>query len=119
MTREEADKLVAEQGLRCRGGCRAGLAPGGGLPKPVSIVEIKSIRDMVAAGLVVVACGGGVSPVFKTDGHHLKGRGRRHRQGLRSLYPGPAAGCRLPYHPHRSGKGGHSLRKAERGMALP
>ena len=36
-------------------------------------MEIKSIRDMVAAGLVVVACGGGGIPVFKTDGHHLKG----------------------------------------------
>ena len=42
-------------------------------PKPVSIVEIQSIQDMVEAGLVVVACGGGGIPVFKTEGHHLKG----------------------------------------------
>jgi carbamate kinase len=42
-------------------------------PKPVSIVEIQSIHDMVEAGLVVVACGGGGIPVFKTEGHHLKG----------------------------------------------
>ncbi len=42
-------------------------------PKPQAIVEIQSIRDMVEAGLVVVACGGGGIPVFKTEGHHLKG----------------------------------------------
>ena len=42
-------------------------------PKPISIVEIQSIQDMVEAGLVVVACGGGGIPVFKTEGHHLKG----------------------------------------------
>ena len=42
-------------------------------PRPQSIVEIQSIRDMVEAGLVVVACGGGGIPVFKTEGHHLKG----------------------------------------------
>ena len=42
-------------------------------PKPQSIIEIESIRDMVDAGLVVVACGGGGIPVYKTEGHHLKG----------------------------------------------
>ena len=42
-------------------------------PQPVSIIEIESIRDMVNAGLVVVACGGGGIPVYKTEGHHLKG----------------------------------------------
>ena len=42
-------------------------------PQPKAIVEIESIRDMVEAGLVVVACGGGGIPVFRTEGHHLKG----------------------------------------------
>ena len=42
-------------------------------PRPQSIIEIESIRDMVEAGLVVVACGGGGIPVYRTQGHHLKG----------------------------------------------
>ena len=73
MTREEADKLVAERGYDVVEDAGRGWRRVVASPKPVSIVEIKSIRDMVAAGLVVVACGGGGIPVFKTDGHHLKG----------------------------------------------
>lgn len=73
MTREEADKLVAERGYDVVEDAGRGWHRVVASPKPVSIVEIKSIRDMVAAGLVVVACGGGGIPVFKTDGHHLKG----------------------------------------------
>ena len=73
MTREEADKLVAERGYDVVEDAGRGWRRVVTSPKPVSIVEIKSIRDMVAAGLVVVACGGGGIPVFKTDGHHLKG----------------------------------------------
>ncbi len=73
LTREEADKLVAERGYDVVEDAGRGWRRAVASPKPVSIVEIKSIRDMVAAGLVVVACGGGGIPVFKTDGHHLKG----------------------------------------------
>ena len=73
MTREEADKLVAERGYDVVEDAGRGWRRVVASPKPVSIVEIKSIRDMVAAGLVVVACGGGGIPVFKTDGHHLNG----------------------------------------------
>ena len=42
-------------------------------PKPVAIVEIDTIRSLVNTDHVVVACGGGGIPVFKTEGNHLKG----------------------------------------------
>ena len=72
MTEEEAEEM------RRRGNCVMEDAGRGwrrcvASPKPQSIIEIESIRDMVDAGLVVVACGGGGIPVYKTEGHHLKG----------------------------------------------
>ena len=73
MTKEEADKLVAERGYDVIEDSGRGYRRVVASPKPVSIVEIESIRDMVDAGLVVVACGGGGIPVFQTEGHHLKG----------------------------------------------
>jgi carbamate kinase len=44
-------------------------------PRPKSIIEIDTIRALLASGQVAVACGGGGIPVFKTEGHHLKGAG--------------------------------------------
>lgn len=73
MTREEAEKLKEERGYEVIEDAGRGYRRVVASPRPVSIVEIESIRDMVEAGLVVVACGGGGIPVFKTDGHHLKG----------------------------------------------
>lgn len=73
MTREEAEKLKEERGYDVIEDAGRGYRRVVASPRPVSIVEIESIRDMVEAGLVVVACGGGGIPVFKTDGHHLKG----------------------------------------------
>ena len=73
MTKAEADKLIAERGYDVIEDAGRGYRRVVASPKPVSIVEIQSIRDMVEAGLVVVACGGGGIPVFKTEGHHLKG----------------------------------------------
>ncbi len=73
MTREEADKLVTERGYDVVEDAGRGYRRVVASPMPQSIVEIESIRDMVAAGLVVVACGGGGIPVFRTEGHHLKG----------------------------------------------
>ena len=73
MSHEEAEKMVAERGYDVVEDAGRGYRRVVASPKPVSIVEIDSIRDMVEAGLIVVACGGGGIPVFRSQGHHLKG----------------------------------------------
>ena len=73
LTKEEADKLVEERGYDVIEDAGRGWRRVVASPRPQAIIEIESIRDMVDAGLVVVACGGGGIPVYKTEGHHLKG----------------------------------------------
>ena len=73
MSREEAQALVKERNYTVVEDAGRGYRRVVASPRPQSIVEIQSIQDMVDAGLVVIACGGGGIPVFRTEGFHLKG----------------------------------------------
>ena len=74
MTEEEAEEM------RRRGNCVMEDAGRGwrrcvASPKPKAIVEIETIRTLMESGQVVIGCGGGGIPVYRTEGNHLKGAG--------------------------------------------
>ena len=72
MTKEEADALEAK-GYKCVEDAGRGYRQVVASPRPQGIVELNTIKTLVEAGQVVIACGGGGIPVVKTEGHHLKG----------------------------------------------
>ena len=72
MTKEEAEALEAK-GYTCVEDSGRGYRQVVASPRPQGIVELATIKTLVEAGQVVIACGGGGIPVVKTEGHHLKG----------------------------------------------
>ena len=72
MTKEEAEALEAK-GYKCVEDAGRGYRQVVASPRPQGIVELNTIKTLVEAGQVVIACGGGGIPVVKTEGHHLKG----------------------------------------------
>ena len=73
MTYEEAMKMKEERAYDVMEDAGRGWRRVVASPKPIDIVEKATVLDLVRAGQIVVTCGGGGIPVYRTTGHHLKG----------------------------------------------
>jgi len=73
MTEAEARTLEKERDYHVMEDAGRGWRRVVASPDPKGIVEIDTIRALVETDHIVIACGGGGIPVFKTEGHHLKG----------------------------------------------
>ena len=73
MTKEEAEALIKERDYNVVEDAGRGYRRVVASPKPKSIIEIDTVLSLVSTDHIVIACGGGGIPVFKTGGHHLKG----------------------------------------------
>ena len=71
-TEAESKELIRTKGYQMKEDAGRGWRRVVPSPVPRRIVEIKSIRSLWDEA-IVICCGGGGIPVFRTEGHHLKG----------------------------------------------
>lgn len=74
MTEAEAKKLQ-QQGESVMEDAGRGWRRCVASPKPVSIIEIDTVRALLNAGQITIACGGGGIPVCRRENNHLAGAG--------------------------------------------
>ena len=73
LSREDADKLVQARGYTMVEDAGRGYRRVVASPKPVSIVELETIQDLLDDGHVVIACGGGGIPIVRTSEGDVQG----------------------------------------------
>lgn len=64
-SKEEAEKIASEKGYTMREDAGRGYRRVVASPKPQKIVEIRTIKNLLSKGNIVIACGGGGIPVYK------------------------------------------------------
>lgn len=64
-SKEEAEKIASEKGYTMKEDAGRGYRRVVASPKPKKIVEIRTIKDLLKKGNIVIACGGGGIPVIK------------------------------------------------------
>jgi carbamate kinase len=67
-TRERAEELAESRGWQVVDDAGRGWRRVVASPEPLGIVEARAIRDLVGAGHLVIACGGGGIPVIREEG---------------------------------------------------
>ena len=73
LSEEEAKVMAAKTGFLFKEDAGRGWRRYVASPKPQQIVELGAIRALSDSGNIVICCGGGGIPVYRTERNHLKG----------------------------------------------
>ena len=73
MTEEEARDFAAKTGYLVKEDAGRGWRRYVASPKPKHIIEAGAIRALTEDGHLIICCGGGGIPVYRTEKNHLKG----------------------------------------------
>ena len=73
LSEEDAKVMAAKTGFLFKEDAGRGWRRYVASPKPQQIVELGAIRALSDSGNIVICCGGGGIPVYRTEHNHLKG----------------------------------------------
>lgn len=67
-TKEQADRISAEKGYTMVEDAGRGYRQVVPSPKPIDVIEIEAVKDLISSGCVVISVGGGGIPVIEKEG---------------------------------------------------